>query len=150
LMHWHYCLGHLAFKKLQELTRHGEIPKRLVNVCAPRCAGCLFGAMTKVSWRGKEFKSKHTVFVATKPGECISVDHLISTEPGFFGQAKETLTKNRYKNATIFVNHYSRLIFVYLMTSNLNSLETIEAKQAFEQFAAQHGVRIQHYHCDNG
>ncbi len=122
----------------------------MVNVRAPRCAGCLFGAMTKVPWRGKERKSEHTVFVATKPGEYVSVDHLISTEPGFFGQAKGTLTKTRYKNATIFVNHYSRLIFVYLMTSNLNFSETIEAKQAFEQFAAQHGVRIQHYHCDIG
>jgi hypothetical protein len=24
------------------------------------------------------------------------------------------------------------------------------AKQAFEKFAAKHGVRIVHYHCDNG
>jgi hypothetical protein len=24
------------------------------------------------------------------------------------------------------------------------------AKQAFEKFAAKHGVRILHYHCDNG
>jgi hypothetical protein len=24
------------------------------------------------------------------------------------------------------------------------------AKQAFEKFAAEHGVRILHYHCDNG
>jgi hypothetical protein len=136
-MQWHYHLWHLAFKKLQQLTRHGEIPKRLVNVHAPRCAGCLFGAMTKVPWRGKKRKSKHTVFVATKPGECVSVDHLISTEPGFFGQTKGILTKTCYKNATIFVNHYSRLIFVYFMTSNLSLLETIEAKQAFKQFAAQ-------------
>jgi hypothetical protein len=150
LMRWHYRLEHLAFKNLQQLAHHGEIPKRLVNVRAPRCAGCLFGAMTKVLWRGKEHKSEHTVFVTTKPGECVSVDHLISTERGFFGQAKGTLTKTCYKNATIFVNHYSRLIFVYLMTSNLNSSEMIEAKQAFERFNAQHGVRIQHYHCDNG
>ncbi len=102
-MRWHYHLGHLAFKKLQQLARHSEIPKRLVNVRAPRCAGYLFGAMTKVLWRGKECKSKHTVFVATKPGECISVDHLISTEPGFFRQAKRILTKIRYKNTTMFV-----------------------------------------------
>ncbi len=104
----------------------------MVNVCAPRCTGCLFGAMTKVLWRGKEPKSKHTLFVVTKSGECITVDHLISTEPGFFGLAKEILTKTRYKNAMVFVDHYSRLIFVYLMTSNLSLSETIEAKRAFE------------------
>jgi hypothetical protein len=49
LMCWHYCLGNLSFKKLQQLACHGEIPKRLVNVSAPRCAGCLFGAMTEVT-----------------------------------------------------------------------------------------------------
>jgi len=35
------------------------------------------------------------------------------------------------------------------MTS-LTSKETIEAKRSFERFAEQHGVRIEHYHCDNG
>jgi len=29
-------------------------------------------------------------------------------------------------------------------------IETVAAKRAFEAFAAQHGVRIQHYHCNNG
>jgi hypothetical protein len=36
------------------------------------------------------------------------------------------------------------------MTSILSLSETIEAKQAFKQFAAHHSIRIQHYHCDNG
>jgi hypothetical protein len=31
-----------------------------------------------------------------------------------------------------------------------SSDETIKAKRAFEQFAADHGVKIAHYHCDNG
>jgi hypothetical protein len=34
--------------------------------------------------------------------------------------------------------------------SSLTSKETIEAKQAFERFAADHGVRIKQYHADNG
>jgi hypothetical protein len=73
-----------------------------------------------------------------------------STEPGFYGQAKGALTKTRYRNATIFVDHYSRLKFVYLMTSNLTSAKTIDAKHAFKLIAAKRGVRIQHYRCDNG
>jgi hypothetical protein len=32
---------------------------------------------------------------------------------------------------------------------DLKTDETIKAKRAFEQFAADHGVRILHYHCDN-
>jgi hypothetical protein len=75
LMRWHYCLGHLPFLKLKQLAIiNGEIPKKLAKVAPPKCAGCLFGAMTKIPWRGKETKSSHEVFVATKPGECVSVD----------------------------------------------------------------------------
>ncbi len=140
LMQWHYRLGHASFAKLCQLVQNGEI----------RCAGCLFGAMTKVPWWGKEQKSQHSVFVATKPGECVSVNHLQSTEPGFYGQVKGRLIKTRYKNATIFVDHFSCLQYVYLMTSNLTSSETIDANRAFKRFAAEHGVKIAHYHCNNG
>ena len=50
LMQWHYCLGHLPFAKLKLLAKNGEIPRRLTKVPPPKCAGCLFGAMTKVPW----------------------------------------------------------------------------------------------------
>jgi hypothetical protein len=36
------------------------------------------------------------------------------------------------------------------MKSNLTSSKTIDAKRAFERFAAEHGIKIAHYHCDNG
>ena len=149
LMRWHYCLGHLSFSKLRQLAINGEIPKNLSSVPAPKCAGCLFGAMTKLPWRRKESKSSHEVFVATKPGETVSVHQMISTELGFFAQLKGALTKKRYRCCTIFVDHYSRLRFVHLQVDD-TSAETILAKQAFEKYAAEHGVRIQHYHGDNG
>jgi hypothetical protein len=147
LMRWHYRLGHLAFSKLKQLALNGEIPQKLAKVKPPACMGCLFGAMTKVPWKGRETSSK--VFVATKAGHCVSVDQMISTQVGFIAQLKGTLTKKHYTAATIFVDHYSRLKYVHLMT-RLTSEETIEAKQAFEHFAEQHGIRILHYHCNNG
>jgi hypothetical protein len=129
LMRWHYHLGHKPFLHLKVLALNGEIPKRLAHVRSPRCAGCLFGVMTKVPWCTKGHCNKdHLVFAATKPGECVSVDHMQSTEPGFYGQAKWALTKTRFCNATIFINHYSHLKFVYLMTTNLTSNETVDAK----------------------
>jgi hypothetical protein len=64
--------------------------------------------MTKIPWCGKESKSSHKVFAATKPGETVSVDQMVSTKAGFF------------------------------------------AKHAFKKIAAEHGVCIHHYHCDNG
>ncbi len=151
LMRWHYRLGHEPFTRLKSLAENGKIPKRLARIPPSRCAGCLYGAMTKVPWRSKgQRNSTHPVFAATKPGECVSVNHMQSTEPGFYGQSKGILTKTRYWNATIFVDHYSRLKFVYLMTSNLTGKETVNVKRAFERFAAEHGVCIAHCHCDNG
>jgi hypothetical protein len=146
LMHWHYHLGHLSFTKLKQLALNGKIPRRLAKVQPPAGTGCLFGAMTKVPWRGREASSE--VFVATKAGQCVSVDQLISTQVNFIAQLKGTLTKKRY-TATVFVDHYSRLKYIHLMTK-LTSKETMDAKQAFEHFAEQHSIRILHYHCDNG
>jgi hypothetical protein len=66
LMHWHYCLGHLLFRKLKALEKIGEIPKHLANVLPPVCTGCAFGAMTRVHWKNRE--TTRIVFKATKPG----------------------------------------------------------------------------------
>ncbi len=146
-MRWHYRLGHLVFSKLKQLALNGKIPRDLAKVKLPACTGCLFGAMTKVPWRGRETSSE--VFVVTKAGQCVSVDQLILTQVGFIAQLKGTLTKKRYTAATVFVDHYSRLKYIHLITK-LTSEETMEAKQAFEHFTKQHGVCILHYHCDNG
>jgi len=61
-------------KITKPLALNGEIPKKLVKVTPPKCVGCLFSVMTKIPWRGKEAKASHEVFIATKPGECVSID----------------------------------------------------------------------------
>ncbi len=114
LMRWHYRIGHLAFSNPKQLALNGEIPRHLAKVKPPVCAGCLFGAMTKVPWRGQETSSE--VFVATKAGQCVSVDQLISTQVGFIAQLKGTLTKKHYTAATVFIDHYSQLKYIHLMT----------------------------------
>ncbi len=149
LMRWHHCLGHLEFSKLKKLTIIGKITKQLAKVKSPVCAGCLFGAMTKVPWRGKERESDHKVFVATKPRQIVSVDQMISTQVGFIAQLKGGLTKKQYTATTIFTDHYSRLQYIHLMTC-LILQETVNAKRAFKHFAEQHGMRILHYHCNKG
>jgi hypothetical protein len=149
LMQWHYLLGHLTFPRLNYLPLNGKTPKKLTKVLPPKCAGCLFNAMTKLPWQGKETKANHKVFIATKPGECILVDQMTSTEVGFFAQFKGKLTKKCYKCATVFVDHFSRLKLVRLQRND-GSGETLTAKLAFEQYAAEYGVKILHYHCNNG
>ena len=81
--------------------------------------------------------------------KCVSVNQMTSTKLGFVAQLKGKLTKKRYRCATVFVDHYSCLRCVHPQDDD-SSIETVTAKHAFKTFAAQHGVRIQHYHCDKG
>jgi hypothetical protein len=127
LMHWHYPLGHLSFPKLKQLALNGEIPKKLAKIIPPKCDGCLFGAMTKLPWWGKETKASHKVFIATKLGDCISVNQMMSTEVGFYAQLKGRRTKKHYKVATVFVDHFSRLGFIHLQLTT-SSEGTMTAK----------------------
>jgi hypothetical protein len=83
------------------------------------------------------------------PGECVSVDQLESPLPGFIAQLKGRLTRKQYRAATIFVDHYSRLSYIHLQ-EGLTSKETVDAKHAFEAYARSFGLRIRHYHADNG
>jgi hypothetical protein len=79
----------------------------------------------------------------------VSVDQLKSPVPGFVGQNKGYFFCKRYKVATIFVDHFSRLSFVHLQESTKGP-ETLLAKRAFEAYAASFGIAIQNYHADNG
>jgi hypothetical protein len=97
----HLCKAEAACPQWQNYQEIGPAQ-------SPKCAGCLFGAITKITWHGKESKSSHKVFTATKPGETVSVNQMVSTKVGVF------------------------------------------TKQVFEKFTAEHGIRIHHYHCDNG
>ena len=108
-----------------------------------------FWGHDKVPWRTKGSESGKQVFQATRPGQVVSVDQMESMQPGFVGQLKGKLTTQRYKAATVFVDHFSGLRYIHMMTST-SSNETIKAKLAFEQFAANHFVNIEHYHADNG
>jgi hypothetical protein len=60
------------------------------------------------------------------------------------------LTTKRYKYATVYVDQFSRLGFVFLQKT-ATAEETVEGKRAFEAYARRHGVlRIENYHADNG
>ena len=59
-----------------------------------------------------------------------------------------TLTKQRYRYATVFVDHYSGYSYLHLQkTQDVD--EALEAKSAFEELARQHGLHIRAYHADN-
>jgi hypothetical protein len=107
LLRWHYCLGHLSFAKIRLLAMLQILPCKLAGVKPPRCAGCIYGSMTKQPWRTKSTQNKSTLRTVTTPGECVSIDQLESQLPGFIAQMKGRLIRQRYRAATIFVDHAS-------------------------------------------
>ena len=62
---------------------------------------------------------------------------------------KGKLTKQRYKYAAIFVDHFSWYTYIHLQSS-LTSAETIEAKENVETKARESGVAVKHNHAGNG
>ena len=149
LLRWHYRFGHCSFEKLRIMSKNGEIPKRLQHCRIPKCPACIYGKMTKKPWQTKTPGSNVKPRTVTAPGHCVSIDQLESPQPGFIAQLKGALTRQRYQAATIFVDHYSRLSYVYVQRST-TAEETIKAKKAFELFATGYGVTVKHYHADNG
>jgi len=49
----------------------------------------------------------------------------------------------------IYVDQFSDLSYAFLQ-ENATSKETLKGKLAFEQYARELGVEIEHYHADNG
>lgn len=149
-LQWHHRLGHISPKKIRLMAKEGILPKHLSRCNIPICSSCMFGKMTRRPWRTKGHKNNDVKpFHQLQPGECVSIDQLESTTPGLVAQIKGIPTIQRYKAATIFVDHATRYTYVHPQTST-NAEETVQAKLAFETIAANNSIKIQHYHADNG
>jgi Reverse transcriptase (RNA-dependent DNA polymerase)/GAG-pre-integrase domain len=148
MLEWHCRLGHLPFNKIQELAKRGDLPSKFAKCSPPICGACLYAKKTRKPWRGRPTSGIHTR-VAAAPGDMVAIDQMVSPTPGLVAQMKGFLTKQRYTAATVFVDHFSNLSFTYFQ-KGLTIAETLEAKAAFERYAAAHGVTIKHYQTDNG
>jgi hypothetical protein len=91
----------------------------------------LYGRATRVPWK---VKGNH-IQPNTKPGQYVSIDQMESSYPGIIPQLKGIPTIKRYKNVTIFVDHYTRYTFCYLQQLT-SSTETLQAKHEFEALAS--------------
>ena len=68
---------------------------------------------------------------------------------GLIAQLKGIPTTKRYTAATVIIHHFSRLSFTHLQ-STLSSKDTLQVKKAFERYCESNGVKVLHYHADNG
>jgi len=145
----HEKLGHLSYRKMKLLARAGLLPKEFVGVDPPVCPGCAYGKAHRKPWRNKGHRNRKQIKPATAPGQVVSVDQLESPTPGLVPTHRGIPTVSRYQGATVFVDHFSDFTYVHLMTK-MDGESTVEAKLAFERVASEHGVKVLHYHADNG
>ena len=89
------------------------------------------------------------IWKETSSGQIISVDQLESSMVGFIAQLKGKLTTQRYRYATMFVDQYSSYAYIYVQWA-ITSTETVQAKHSCECLAEDMGIRVHHYHADNG
>jgi len=148
--HWHVKLGHLSKTKMRQLIDNGTFPRNLSKMDPPLCSTCVYGKATKTPRQTKGKSPNKTPREVKHPGECVAVDHIESSTPGFIGQLKGSiLTKQWHRYVTVFVDLFSDYTFLVFHT-RLTSDETIRVKQLFEAHAATFGVKILNYHTDNG
>ena len=121
-------MGHLSFTKVQEMAKHGIFPSRIAKCAVPICSACQYAKVTRRQWHTKSRKHNQDVIESpTKPGQCVSVDQLVSPTPGLIAQMTGFITKQQYRYATVYVDQYSGLSFVYLQRT-ASAAETLEAK----------------------
>ena len=152
LLGWHHRLYHMDFKHLFRLARFGVLPKSLLQCekAPPKCIECLFGAAKRRPWRYKG-KAHGTIQKDSEehPGDGVSVDQIVSAQPGLVPQMSGKLTRERIWGATCFVDHVSDFIYVHLMKS-LTTEDTITAKRAFEKLFHHANRKVKSYRADNG
>ena len=124
----------------------GIIPQKLVNVKPPKYPTCMYDSITRGPWKHKQ--NQRQIKVCTKLLECVSVDQLESSMPGFIAQLRGRFTRDRYHCATVYVNHASQKSYIYLQR-NTSSNEKILSTRAVEPYVRENVLSVNHYHCNN-
>ena len=151
LMGLHCKLNHVPFPTLIRMALAGRINKKFAKLRerVPVCMSCIFGMSHRKPWRSKAAPGSIRKDSETEPGDCISIDQLVSAQAGLIPQMSGYLTNMRIWGATVFVDHVSDYVYVALMR-DLTLDETLLAKTSFERHAQDGGVRIKAYRADNG
>ena len=79
----------------------------------------------------------------------MSIDHMVSKQPGLAPKQDGRHGLDRLQGATVFVDNDSEYVYSHFQTS-LDLDQTIESKHVFEGVADTYGVKIRSYLADNG
>ena len=152
-MAWHNRSGHLPFTTMFKLCENGYFPKRFLQLKRDGvkliCPSCVFGKCRRRSWRTRGQPGSIRSDLETKPGDRVSIDHIISAQPGQVPRMDGRHTRDRITAGCVFFDHVSGHSYTHLQTS-VDNTQTVAAKHGYEQFAESHGVSVRAFHADNG
>ena len=133
LMDLHCKMNHQPFPSMILMAERGQIKRSLAKLKdrVPVCISCIFGTSHRRPWRSKGTPGSIRKDDETEPGDCVSMDQLVSAQPGLIPQMSGFLTNARIWGSTVFVDHVSDYVYVALMR-NLTLDETLLAKTSFE------------------
>ena len=160
LLQWHCRFGHLNMPSVQRLFRAAPFlsakfaASSKCSIADMRCEICEYAkahrrprhnvTSTPNAVRDGALKVNHL-----KPGAHVSVDHFESRLLGRTFDSFGKATSDTYKGGCLFVDHASGFLHVEHQLG-FSAVETVRAKQAYEQMALHHGVVVEAYLTDSG
>ena len=158
LLEYHYKFGHTNMPLVQQILRSegftaGKFAPATKCV-PPKCAICEMAKGHRKSTKGQIHtpnpERQGTLKVNDlRPGATVSVDHFESRLKGRTFDSFGKATSDQYIGGCIFVDHSSGYVHIEFQLG-FSAIETIRAKQNFEQFAFNNGVIPITYLTDSG
>ncbi len=129
----HCKLNHLPHPAMITLAKKGKLNKKFIRPKhrLPVCTSCIFGTCHCKPWHSKGLKGSIKKEIDDASGKCVSIDQMVSAQPGLIPQMAGFLTNLCIWGATNFVDHFSDYIFLPLMR-DLTLDKTLPAKSSFE------------------
>jgi hypothetical protein len=129
----HNKMNHLPLLAMIALAEKGKLNRKFVKQKhrLPVCMSCIFGTAHRKPWRFKGPEGSIRKQDDNAPGKCVSIDQMISAQPGLIPQMAGFLKNLRIWAATMFVDHFLDYVYVALM-HDLTLDETILAKSSFK------------------
>ncbi len=108
-MELHYKLSHLPLLAMISLAEKGRIKKNFAKFKhrLPICMSCIFGTAHRKLWHSKGSTGSIRKEINNAPGKCVSMDQMVSAQPGLIPQMAGFLTNLCIWGATVFVDHFS-------------------------------------------
>ncbi|KAL7535272.1 hypothetical protein ACHAWF_005115 [Thalassiosira exigua] len=147
----HYTIFHSIINKLFQLAKFWFLPKCLLKArdTAPLGTSCQFGTVHRHPWcsKGKKSGNIHKE-TETETGDGVSVDQIISSQPGLTPQMSGFLTSKQIWGCTTFVDHVSDYVYVHLTCVSLHLRRHYSQKLLGKSLSGKQAE--DHYHADNG